>query len=295
MQLNMRDVYDTAGNIKEELASHLSGHKKLLALLPNLELLNQHLCSNDDISIYEEAKSGLYFSFLGTGPIKEAKDINSVQISYSPQNVSGNVLMKQGDEHSLIQARISPAHLGAVLGETEDQIIQHFRAMRDKLGNDNGIVQLPVTERTLSAMAPILAHKGHSISLAGHLYSVIFTLIEQLQMLSHLSQCEDCQSKLFHAQNLIETPEHDILNITRLAQQVGLNTEALAIGFHLIVEQSIEHYCTRSRIKSAAAQLRQDPSAKPYIVAQSGFSEDQFEAAFVQHFGVSSHQYGQIH
>ncbi|RBP84136.1 AraC family transcriptional regulator [Marinomonas rhizomae] len=295
MQLNMRDVYDNAGNIKEEVAPWLSGHKQLFSLLPSLQLINQHLSSNADVSIHEEAQSGIYFSFLASGPIKTAKDINSVQITYQPKNINGQFMMAKGDEHSLLQTRISPVQLAAILGETEDQIIQHFTAMGEKLGNEHGIIQLPITERTMSSMDLILAHKGHSISLAGHLYSVIFTLIEQLQMLSHLSQCEDCQSKLFHAQNLIETPEHDALNIKRLAQQVGLNTEALEIGFNLIVGQPIEHYCTRSRIKSAAAQLRQDPSAKPHIVAQSGFSEDQFEAAFIQHFGVSSHQYGQIH
>lgn len=295
MQLDMRDVYDNAGNIKEELAPWLSGHKKQLALLPSLHLLNQQLNSNTDVSIHEEAQSGIYFSFLGADQIKTAKDINSVQISYHPQNISGHILMAKGDKHSLIQTRISPSHLAAVLGETEDQIIQHFVGMRDKLGNENAVIQLPITERTLTAIAPILAHKGHSISLAGHLYSVIFTLIEQLQMLSHLSQCEECQSKLFHAQNLIETPQYDTLNIKHLAQQVGLNTEALAIGFNLIVGQSIESYCTQSRINFAAAQLRQNPTAKPHIVAQSGFTEDQFEAAFIQHFGVSSHQYGQIH
>ena len=295
MQLTMRDVYDNAGQIKEEVASWLSGHKQQLALLPNLHLLNQHLSSNTDVSIHEEAHSGLYFSFLGTGPIKTAKDINSVQISYQPKNIRGHFVMTRGDEHSLLQTRISPAHLAAVLGETEDQIIQHFTAMRDKLGNKNAVITLPVTERTITAVEPILAHKGHSISLAGHLYALIFTLIEQLQMLSHLSQCESCQSKLFHAQNLIETPAYDTLNIKHLAEQVGLNVEALDIGFNLIVGQPVESYCTRSRIKFAAAQLRQDPSAKPHIVAQSGFSEDQFEAAFIQHFGVSSHQYGQIH
>lgn len=295
MQLDMRDVYDNAGNIKEEFTPWLSGHKKQLALLPSLHLLNQQLNSNTDVSIHEEAQSGIYFSFLGTGQIKTAKDINSVQISYHPQNVGGHILMAKGDKHSLIQTRISPSHLAAVLGETEDLIIQHFVGMRDKLGNENAVIQLPITERTISTMEPILAHKGHSISLAGHLYSLIFTLLEQLQMLSHLSQCEDCQRKLFHAQNLIETPEHDALNIKNLAQQVGLNTEALAIGFNLIVGQSIENYCTQSRIKYAAAQLRKNPTAKSHILAQSGFSEDQFEAAFFQHYGVSSHHYEQIH
>jgi len=295
MQIDMRNVYDSAGRITEEAAPWLSGHKQRLALLPNLQLLNQHLSSNARMSIQEEAQPGLYFSFLGSKPIKTVNDIDSVQISYQAHRLSGHFFIEEGKEHSLLQARISPAHLASVLGETEDQIIQYFTAIRDKLGNKNKVVQLPVTDRTSRVLEAVLAHKGHSISLAGHLYSLIFTLIEQLQMLSHLSQCQDCQSKLFHAQNLAETPGHDVLNIKHLAHKVGLNTEALAIGFNHIVGQSIESYGTHSRIAFAAVKLRQDPAAKPHIVAQSGFSEDQFEAAFIKHFGVSSHQYEQIH
>ncbi|NVK73936.1 MAG: AraC family transcriptional regulator [Oceanospirillaceae bacterium] len=295
MQLNMHDVYDKAGNIKEELSFYLSGHKRQLALLPSLQLLNQRLTSNIDLSIYEEAQAGLYFSFLGTGSIKTVDEISSVQIIYCPQNSSGNLVMAKGDEHSLLQTRITPAHLAAVLSETEEQIIQHFLTMQDKLGNERGIIELPLTPKTISAIEPILAHSGHSISLAGYLYSAIFILIEQLQMMSHLSHCENCQGKIFHAQNLIEMPEHDALNIQHLAHQVGLNSEALTLGFKLIVGQSIEKYQTLCRIKFAAAQLRQDPNAKSHIVAQSGLSEDQFEAVFIQHFGVSSHQYAQIH
>ena len=295
MQLDMRDVYDTAGNISERLTTYLSGHKKRIALLPSLELLTLHLKSNTDISIYEEAQPGLYFSFIGSSSLKTASDVDSVQISYCPKSVSGQVSIAKNSEKSLVQARISPSHLAAVLGETEEQIIQHFVSMRNKLGNSQGIIQLAVTDRSRSALEPMFNHNGLSISLAGHLYALLFTLIEQLQMLNHLSQCEDCQSKLFHAQNLIEAPVNDAFNIQHLGQQVGLNVEALSLGFKYIVGQSIEEYATQSKIKFAATQLRQNPGAKPHIIAQSGFSEDQFEAAFIQHFGVSSHQYGQIH
>ncbi len=295
MQFNMHDVYDNTGKTKKEMAGSLTGHKHLLALLPNLQLLNQHLHSKADISIHEDAQSGLYFSFIGKGPIKTTNDIDSVQIAYQAKSLSGQFTMKKDEQRSLLQIRISPAHLASVLGETEDQIIQHFTSMRDSLGDENQIIQLPFTEKSANVSQPALSHNGHSISLAGHLYALIFTLIEQLQMLSHLSQCEDCQRKLYNAQNLIEVLEHEALDIKQLSQKIGLNPEALAIGFYLLVGQSIESYWTHSRIKFAAAQLRQDPTEKGMIVAQSGFSEDQFEAAFIQHFGVSSHQYSQIH
>ena len=295
MQICMHDMYDNTGKVKDEMTAHIAGHKCFLALLPNLQLLNQHLHSKTNVSIREEAKQGLYFSFLGTRAINTVHDIESVEITYQPKNIHGYFSMKAGEERSLLQVRISPEHLANVLGETEDQIIQHFRLMGDKLNNDNGVIQLPFTEKAASISKSVLSHKGHSISLAGHIYALIFTVIEQLQMLNHLSQCKDCQSKVFNAQNLIEAMEHEALNISNIAQDVGLNTEALAIGFYLIVGQSIESYWTRSRIKFAAAKLRQDPTAKTHIIAQSGFSDDQFEAAFIQHFGVSSHQYGQIH
>ncbi|MGP3372669.1 hypothetical protein ACTVFP_23600, partial [Escherichia coli] len=131
----------------EELSFYLSGHKRQLALLPSLQLLNQRLTSNIDLSIYEEAQAGLYFSFLGTGSIKTVDEISSVQIIYCPQNSSGNLVMAKGDEHSLLQTRITPAHLAAVLSEAEEQIIQHFLTMQDKLGNEQGIIELPLTPK----------------------------------------------------------------------------------------------------------------------------------------------------
>jgi AraC-like DNA-binding protein len=295
MQLNMHDLYDNTGKVKNEMASCLTGHKRLSVLLPNLQLLNQHLHSNADIHIHEEAQAGLYFSFLGTGPINTIDDIASVQVSYQPQKVHGVLTMSKDDQVSLLQIRISTAHLASALGETEEQVIQYFSSMKEKLGNENAIIQLPFTKKMAITSAPILSHSGHSISLAGHVYAVIFNLIEQLQMLKHLSECESCQRKLFQAQNLIEALEHEALNLKHLAQQVELNPEALALGFYLIVGQSLEKYWTGSRIQFAAAKLRQNPTEKGNIVAQSGFSEAQFEAAFIQHFGVSSHQYGQIH
>ncbi|MGB0781541.1 MAG: AraC family transcriptional regulator [Marinomonas sp.] len=295
MQIDMQNVYDHTGNISEQAMPWLSGHKQHLALLPHLHLLNQHLSSKKAVSVSETAQSGLYFSFLGTGAINTIEDINEIQIAYQAKTVSGEFTLEKDQQLSLLQAHISPSLLASILGETEQHIIQHFMNMQEKLANDSGVISLPLTDKNRLMIKPVLQHRGHSISLAGHVYSLIFTLIEQLQMLSHLSHCEDCQSKLFNAQNLLETPELDTLNIEHLAHQVGLNTEALTIGFHHLTGQPIEHYFVHSRIHSAAAKLRQNPKEKNHNVAQSGFSEDQFEAAFRKHFGVGSHQYGQIH
>ena len=295
MQIHMLDIYDKQGQVRDSVSQALSGHKQAHALLPNLHLLNQHIHAKQDLAIHEVAKAGLYFSFLGHQAIRSVQDIDSVQIHYQASPLSGEFSMAKDQQQSLLQIRITPSLLAAVLGETEDQVIQHFSTMQKTLADNGAPIALPMTSKTEQLLKPVLAHNGHSISLAGHIYGVIFTLIEQLQMLNHLSRCEDCQSKLFHAQNLIEAQEQDKLSIANLAQKVGLNNEALTIGFYLIVGQSIESYCMQSKIKYAAARLREDPSAKSHIVAESGFSEAQFEAAFVKHFGVSSQYYGQIH
>ncbi len=295
MHFNMHDIYDKQGQVNSSIRHCLAGHKKHVALLPNLELIDQHIHSKTVISFNESARKGLYFTLAGKQAIRSVNDVTSVQICYQPRDISGDFVMAENEQRSLLQVHISCEHLAGVLGETEEQIIQHFVAMGEKLAPESGVINLAFTHKTAKVCQDILDHSGHSISLAGHLYTLIFSLIEQLQMASHLAECPDCQGKLFQAQNLLEVPNQDAFNLAQLAKRVGLNKEALAIGFYQQVGQPIEQYCLNSRIKLAAALLREDPTAKDHVLAQSGFSEAQFEAAFVQQFGVTSQQYKQIH
>ncbi|GAB3477833.1 helix-turn-helix transcriptional regulator [Marinomonas epiphytica] len=295
MHLNMHEVYNKDGKVHDALAPFITGHKRRVSLLPKLHLVDQHLNCEKDITFTETAAAGLYFSFLGEGPIQDVDDIQSVQISYQAKNVSGEVSMPAQTQRSLMQIQITTDQLANILGETEDQIVQHFSAMQTKLGFESQVIRLPLTDKTSQACAPIFSHTGHSISLAGHLYNVIFSLIEQLQMLNHLSGCADCQSKVFQAQNLLEAPLQGYPELKHLAQKVGLNQEALAIGFYFLAGQDIESYYLKNKLQFAATQLRKNPGYKQHILEQSGFSEDQFEAEFRQHFGVSTQQYAQIH
>ncbi|TYL48223.1 helix-turn-helix domain-containing protein [Marinomonas sp. IMCC 4694] len=295
MQIHMRNVYDGRGEVKKAIQPWLSGHSQRLDLLPGLQLLKQHLHSKSDVSVCEEAPSSLYFSFVGTGPIHSANDAQSLQIAYHPRRLNGSFDLPKGYQQSTLQICIRPSLLATVLGETEAQLVQHLIKMVETLSNPRGIIELTLTKKSLQLLGSVVSHKGHTISLTGHLYALLFTLIEQLQQLNHLAQCDDCQRKVFHAQNLLEIPINGALNIKQLAQKVGLNSDTLAIGFAFVVGQSIEDYGTERRIKFAAAQLRQNPMAKPRILAESGFSEDEFEAAFIEHYGVSSQQYKHIH
>ncbi|MCZ2721776.1 AraC family transcriptional regulator [Marinomonas sp. 15G1-11] len=295
MQLNMQDTYDEYGDVKDTLSEWVQGHKKHVPLLSGLQFSNLHLRTRKDIVFTETATQGLYFSFIGSKAINNVSDIDAVQIHYQSEDVTGQFSMKALEERSLLQVLISTDYLALILGQTEAQVIQHFTSMEQVLSNDNNCIQLPFTQSMADLCKPILKHTGLSISLAGHIYSCIFTLIEQMQMLKHLSECQGCQSKLFKAQNLLEKSNEGIFEPDELALSVGLNIDALSIGFMHLVGESIETYHQRSRIALAAAKLRQDPSSKHTVIKQSGFSEEQFETVFSQHFGVSSNQYRQIH
>ncbi|MFT2112205.1 helix-turn-helix domain-containing protein [Marinomonas sp. 2405UD68-3] len=295
MHLNMHDVYDEQGAVIDILSEWIQGHKKQIPLLSGLKLSNFHLHTQKDIVFTEKVPRGLYFSFVGSNAIETVEDIQSVQIHYQPQDQIGQFSMKKNEQRGLLQVLISTDYLSLVLGQTEEQVIQHFTNMERKLGNGLPYIQLPFTKSMENLCKSVLDHKGLSISLAGHLYSCLFTLIEQIQMLNHLSECEDCQSKLFKAQNILEVPNNNVFGLEELALAVGLNVDALSIGFKYLVGQSIEDYHKQRRIAFAAEKLRKDPQSKSNIIKQSGFSEEQFETIFTQHFGVNSNQYKQIH
>lgn len=295
MQINLHDAYDSQGKIKESHSQLIEGHKHQISLLPNLELIEQHLICHQESVLTEHAAYGLYFTMAGSAPIKTMDDVESLSVCYVPRDITGHFLIAQKEEKSLIQIRITPQHLANVLGENEDQVITYFDQLFDSLKQENGALTLPITEVNRPVCQAILNNTGQNLSLTGHTYACVLVLIEQLKMLKHLSTCSDCQSKIFQAQNLLEAPDETSLQIHTLAHRVGLNKEALSIGFQYIVGESITHYCARSRIQYAAAKLRKNPDAKMDIIANIGLSESQFEAAFIQHFGVNSQQYAQIH
>ncbi|MBJ7554249.1 AraC family transcriptional regulator [Marinomonas spartinae] len=295
MQIDLHHAYNHQGDIQERYASVISGYKRHIALMPNLELIEQHITCQQDCILSEQAERGLYFTIISDDPIKTTNDIHSISVSYLPKNWSGDFYLTQGDKKSLIQIHILPEQLAHALGETEDQTLLYFSCLFHTLEAQENTLNLPVTDTIKTLWQTILAHTGQNLSLTGHVYACIFTFIEQLKMLKHIAQCNDCQSKIFHAQNLLEVPKNLSLKPQLLAHQVGLNEEALTLGFHYLVGQSISSYSEQRRIQYAAEQLRKNPNAKTSIVAGSGFSESQFEAMFIQHFGISSQHYGQIH
>lgn len=293
--VNLHEAYDSQGDIRSHLSEVIGGHKHHIGLLPNLQIIDQHVSCFDDIQLTEQAQQGLYFSLVGSKPIVDTNDIESIQISYQAQDIVGGFKMEKGEQKSLFQIHVTTEQLASLFNETEEQVIHYFGNLFASIKPDNNLITLPITEKNRAVCQLMLTYQRQTLSLIGHVYACIFTFVDQLKMLNHLARCEDCQQKVFQAQNLLESPEHATLSIDKLAHQVGLNSEALTLGFRHLVEQSIEDYGMRSRMHYAAAMLRQNPHSKSSVVAKSGFTESQFEAAFIQHFGISSHQYGQIH
>lgn len=295
LNVNLHDAYDIQGEISQDFTGVMSGYKHNTSLLPNLQLIDQHISSHTDVLCTEQAHQGFYFSLIGSSPIINTNNIDEIQVSYHERDLVGDFMMAENENKSLFQIHIAPEQLALLFNETEEQVIQYFAMLFDAINSGSNCISLPITEKSKAVCQLLLANQGQTLSLIGHVYACIFTLVEQLKMLGHIAKCEDCQSKIFQAQNLLEVHHQIATKIDHLAHRVGLNKEALTLGFQHLVGQSIEHYCMRSRIHYAAAMLRKDPKSKPSVMAESGFSESQFESAFIQHFGISSHQYGQIH
>lgn len=291
----LHEAYDEHGDVNMDLADIISGHKRHTNLLPNLQLIDQQLCSHSDILCIEQARRGLYFSLLGSSQILTVNDIEAIQISYQEQDVIGDFIMAKDDATSLFQIHITAEQVATLFNETEEQVVQYFLDVFESINKGQKSLTLPITEKNKAVCHSMLTNQEQTLSLIGHVYSCIFTLVEQIKTLNHLIKCEDCQSKIFQAQNWLEVPNQPPIKIEQLAHHVGLNKDALTLGFQHLVGQSVGHYYMRSRINYAAAMLRKNPKSKPSVIAGSGFTESQFEAVFIQHFGISSHQYGQIH
>ncbi|REG84221.1 AraC family transcriptional regulator [Marinomonas pollencensis] len=295
LHINLHDAYDAQGDISSHFAASINGHKRHISLLPNLQIIDQHLSCHSETRLTEQAQQGFYFSLIGSQPIDSIEQVESIQVSYQTQDIVGDFVMASGEQRSLFQIHVGTEQLAVLFNETEEQVSHYFSNLFTSLSQGSQTISLPVTEKNRAICQLMLTYQTQTLSLIGHVYSCICTFVEQLKMLNHLARCEGCQQKVFQAQNLLETPDHAGLKTDILAHRVGLNSEALTLGFQHLVGQSIADYGMRSRMQYAAAMLRQNPHSKSSVVAKSGFTESQFEAIFIQHFGVSSHQYGQIH
>ncbi|EAQ67002.1 transcriptional regulator [Marinomonas sp. MED121] len=296
MRIGINDLYNQEGQVSSHLSHAFSGYKQTHQLMSGLSITQQEIGCSEDTLFFEEAKAGVYFSLLGNKSVFSPTDFDSLQVSCFDNDVAGEFEVKAGELRSLIQIHFEPELLANALNEVPETLMVFFKTLIHKIAPTKNVVCLPITERNLTNVGLLMAaNEQRQLSLVGQVYAFAFLALEQMQTLSHMLSCNDCQSKLFNVQNLLEADIGITKELTEFANQAGLNADALELGFYHLVGQTVSQYQDQFRLKRAAAMLRTDHYSRSEIVAKTGFSEDQFEAMFIRQFGVPTNQYGQVH
>ena len=295
MIINLEDVYDQQGNVNEFVADLISGSKQVRTLMNGLSITFQSLAAKANLVLSEVAKPGIYISLLSPEKIADVSNLSSWQLSLLESNKMGTFEIAKGETKTLVQVHISRDQLAKALDEDSESVSTILKQSIHKVGQNN-IIRLPISTEMQALTAPILqAQNKTSLSLLSQVYSLVFSTLEHIQMLNHLVQCQDCQNRLFQAQNIVEAEATNTLDEATLAESVGLNLTALELGIYHISGISIQAYIDQIRAKLAAALVRQNTLSRSEMAARTGVAEDQFDALFLRHFGVPSVYYAQVH
>lgn len=296
MRISINDIYNEDGEVSACMSDSFSGYKTTYQLMSGLTLTQQEIKCAQDTLFFEHAKGGIYFSLLGNKSAYSPSDLDSLQVSYFDKDVAGEFELKANETRSLVQVHFEPELLGNALNERPENLVAFIKTLIHKIAPTKSVVCLPITAQNHANIKPLMeTNAQRQLSLVGQIYAFAFLVLEQMQTLSHMLSCNDCQSKLFNVQNLLEADIGITKELTELTHQAGLNADALELGFYHLVGQTVTHYRDQVRLKRAAAMLRTDHYSRSEIVAKTGFSEDQFEAMFIRQFGVPTNQYGQVH
>lgn len=299
MLLEVDNLYDDDGSIRREMRHLVSGHRYHRILTHGLTFLSHQITAHRDFAIKESADEGFYISLVASQPVTSVEDFDAIRLAYSEISLSGEISIKQGETRQILQICVSPDQLAAALSESKETVVEHLRHLINQLG-ERKILTLPLTQRVKNLAGDLLPAAGNVrlLSLLGQCYSLTLLIVEQCQTLHHFQKCADCQSKLFKAQNLVEAAQKPFSS-EHLAQRVGLNTEALELGFHQLTGQPLKIYQETTHVMQAAALIRKHQGQQHTLVADYlerwGYSTDQFNALFLRHFGVPTTQYGQVH
>lgn len=296
MKLSMAEVYDDKGQVSPLVSSVVSGYKQNIEIMNGLSITFQEVSCKTDIEFSEFAPAAFYISLLSNKRVNTSEDFDSLQTTLLENDMSGSFVIKAGETKTLLQLQIHPQILAQALDESTTALVAYLKKLIGKLSLHRSTLTMPVTRNTISLSAPLLnVVPEKRLSLVGQVYAFAFLVLEQMQILSHMLSCTDCQSKLFNVQNLLEADFGVTKELAEFAYQAGLSVEALELGFYHLVGQTVTQYRDQARLKRAAAMLRTDSYSRSDIIATTGFSEDQLEVLFIQHFGVPIAQYGQIH
>ena len=296
MLININDIYNEDGQVSALMSDAFSGYKNTYHLMQGLSLTQQKISCKQDTTFFEEAKKGVYFSLVADKSVHSPTDFSSLQIGYFDNDIAGEFEVKAGEVRHLIQVHFDANVLAGALNEDTQQLMTFLKSQMHKITPTKSMICLALTQRNHTNIESLMAlNPQRQLSLVGQVYAFAFLALEQMQTLSHMLSCNDCQSKLFNVQNLLEADIGITKELTEFAYQAGLSADALELGFYHLVGQTVTQYRDQIRLKRAAAMLRTDHYSRSEIVAKTGFSEDQFEAMFIKQFGVPTNQYGQVH
>ena len=291
MQIQANELFDDMGSVAQAHCRWLTGSQIVKAPMEGLTLIQQSINARQPVTIQELISAGIYITFNGESSISKADDVHSIQVLPVYQDTIVDWSVTEMKSFNWVQVFISWEHLAQVTGESIAQA-QHF-FMRQVSKETGKALDLPKTQALSRDLNSLLGQEGKRLALVGKLYSLVFQLIEHIQVRHHLSQCEGCQKKLFKSQNMLEagikTSDAD------LAQTVGLTLTALELGFVMISGMTLEEYQIEVAIRRAlSSRLTHGQSLAKQINADTGLAHRDIEKACLKRFGVMSHQLGSM-
>lgn len=291
MQIQANELFDSVGAVDQAYSQWLTGSQIVKAPMEGLKLIQQSVRVHQPVTIQEQIDAGVYITFNSTSGIRNADNIETVQVLPVYQDALVDWSATEATSFHWVQIFMSWEQLAQVTGESVSQAQRFFT---HQVSNETGKpLDLPKTHALSNDLNSLLSQEGKRLALVGKMYSLVFQLIEHIQVRHHLSQCEGCQKKLYQSQNMLEA-DVKTSDVT-LAHTVGLTLTALEVGFVIIAGMRLEEYQIEVAIRRALSNhSTEGQSLVKRINADTGMPHQDIEKACLKRFGVMSHQLGSM-
>lgn len=289
MILQANDLFDAAGNIKQQHQACLKGFQSVKKPLQGLHITKQQLDVLSPLTIQEQVAAGVYFTF---NTLFELGETDSMQVMPVYQSAEVEWHVNEASEYSWTQIYIDWSQLAAITGEDIELVKVFFKR---QISHETGAnLSLLSTRALIHEFNQLANHAGKHLSTTGKLYSLILQCIENIQIHRHITQCEDCHKKLYAVQNRIEVNTSTPPRINELAAQSGLTPTALEIGFQIITGMSVSEYQIECAFRKALASTDRNETLAHKLTAEMGWTQQDIEKACLKRFGVMTHQLGSM-
>ncbi|SBS26244.1 hypothetical protein MAQ5080_00465 [Marinomonas aquimarina] len=290
MIVQASQLFEADGMTDQRYAYWLSGRQQVQKPLPEVQLIQQQLHVFEPVTIQEQVQAGVYITFNTTGSANKVANSTPIQVLpvYEAAQVDWEV--SQEAQFNWTQLYISWSQLAAITGENPQQVQAFFKR---RVSNDTGTpFSLTLTSALHHEFSLLMKRDSKQLAIVGKIYNIILQTLEHVQIQHHISQCDDCQKKLYASQNALEAEPFN--STDALAKQVGLTQTALELGFSVITGMSIGEYQIEVAFRRALAQPHTGQSLVNRLTADTGWTQQDIEKACLKRFGVMSHQLGSM-